>query len=354
MPRTGEPFLEQCAREFWHWWEQNAASFANDIERGNASDWSGVLSARIASVHPELGWETGPGRKSAHHLALTAEGNPELRIVAERVLSRSPQPDAHWEYYAARQRASGDPIRRVEFDDGLEVDYGLIAATASHDELWEELNITLFHPVFAELDEARAGNIAFLFLDTLVGEDDVERWIGDVKTVRARPDNALTAVELRVRVDELAAEGASGNASIVEFKHNASGRRLVASWRASLKRLDYLLYENHVEVVLALNNADDRGLCDNAELEYLADIENELLQELGNDAVFFGHVTGHGRRTIRFQCLAMSPATAVLESWIERHPEYEISYATAADPTWKGFRSILGSLDDDLPVPDPP
>jgi hypothetical protein len=330
------PTFDERVTRFWSWWEANSAAFAADIDDGRAHEWSTILSAQLEAVDPELGWETGPGRKSTHHLAVTSEGVSELRVVAERILSRAPSASDHWEYYAARQRSGADPVHQVEFDDGLVVDYARMTVGVEPDDLWKRLDLTLCHPAFQSIDEGRAKTIAFLFLDSLLGEDDVERWVGKIDIAHEETADAIGPPELRARIDALAAEFAVGAVSIVEYKHSRTHGRLLASWRTGLKRVDHLLYDHHVEIVLTLGAPDDRGLCDSA----------ELLEELGNSVVFFGHVTGHGRRSIRLQAQPMSPATAMIDSWIQRHPEYEIDYTVKADPSWKNFHDVLGALAD--------
>lgn len=328
-----EPSFDERVKRFWSWWNANAAAFAADIDDGRAHEWSERLSAQLEAVDPELGWETGPGRKSTHHLAITSEGVSELRVVAERVLSRAPPVSEHWEYYAARQRSEADPIRQVEFADGSVVDYGSMRIGVEPDDLWKRLGLTLFHPAFQSIDDNRATTIAFLFLDSLLGEDDVERWVGSIDIARTEAADALAPLELRSRIDTMAADPAAGHGAIVEYMHPETHCRFLASWLTGLKRVDYLPYDHHVAIVLILSGPDDRGLCDNAELELLQDLEDELLEELGNQAVLFGHVTGHGRRSIRLQTLPMGPATATIDAWIQRHPEYEIDFTVTADPT---------------------
>ena len=46
--------------------------------------------------------------KSEHPLALSGEGDPEQRVLIERILSRRPEPSDEWEYYSAKQRSQGE------------------------------------------------------------------------------------------------------------------------------------------------------------------------------------------------------------------------------------------------------
>jgi hypothetical protein len=261
------------------------------------------------------------------------------------VLSRGPKASAVWEYYPARQRATRDPVMRIRFDDGLVIDERLMRILVAKDSVWNDLDLNVFHPEFESLDEHQALDISLLFLANLLGEDEVERWVGHVTAGRKPLGGAVTGLELREMVDAMAARPPPVEMiSVIKLEHRETGGRLIASWRTGLKRLDHLYFDHHVEVVLELSSADERGLCDSEELEILAMIEDELLDELGAHAVFFGHVTGQGKRSIRLQTMPMSPATSTIERWIARHPEYEIDYSVTEDPAWKSFRDISGSL----------
>jgi len=336
--------FEERVAEFWAWWESIAEQFSRDVDAQRASEWSDEVSERLAAVHPELAWETGPGRSSKHHLAISSEGDSVLRVTTERIVARAPKASEHWEYYPARRRAAGDPVGAIRYGDGLEVDYGDVAIAVAPNDLQMTVDLTVFHPSFAAVGEDRAASVTFLLLDDLVGEDDVERWIGSVETVITAPEGALSGPEVRDYIDSFAAEADLDSLALVEMTDKTSGRVLLATWRAGLKRLDHLLFDHHVEIVADVPSADARGLCDGAELESLAEIEDELLEELGSNAVFFGHVTGHGKRTIRLQVLPSSPAVDVVERWIERHPEYSIEFEVSADPSWKSLRDIPGAL----------
>jgi len=79
---------------FWSWWRTAAPRFAAAIDGYQPDSIAEELSANVHAIDPRLAWETAPGLKGARHsLALSAEGDIELRILTERWLSRAPPPE---------------------------------------------------------------------------------------------------------------------------------------------------------------------------------------------------------------------------------------------------------------------
>jgi hypothetical protein len=66
--------VEERVEELWRWWETIAASFATDLHDGKADAWAEVFSERLTEVHPEMAWETGPGRQA---LSCSPCGEPD-------------------------------------------------------------------------------------------------------------------------------------------------------------------------------------------------------------------------------------------------------------------------------------
>jgi len=118
VPPSRAPAADPIA-EFWAWWETAKGPLAQAIHNRTVSEWTDPISERVHAIDPGLAWELGPGVKSEHHICVTSEGNPLLRMTAQRWLSRAPAPDAVWEYYPARQpsgRASARNASRAALE----------------------------------------------------------------------------------------------------------------------------------------------------------------------------------------------------------------------------------------------
>ena len=142
------------------------------------------------------------------------------------------------------------------------------------------------------------GQIAFLFLDNLVGEDDVERWTG---AIDADPEAAsgITPDELR---DEIrTAGGVVHRRAVGAASRPATGGTIPVLVRlhSSLKRIDHPYASHHLQVVL------ERGFdaaSDTAEREAIDAAEGELAPALAGVAVEAAHITDRRRRVTHFVC----------------------------------------------------
>ncbi|HEY0868816.1 MAG TPA: hypothetical protein VGD55_00310, partial [Acidothermaceae bacterium] len=131
----------------------------------------------MSAINPELGWELGPGHKAQHVLCVTAGGVAAVRPTAERWLRAAPPVDSAWEYIAAK---AAHPL---PLDDKLvlgtwtlniaETRFGIVV-----EESRLEVDVTCFHPHFPVMPEDARNEVMFIVLDWLLGEDDIERWVG--------------------------------------------------------------------------------------------------------------------------------------------------------------------------------
>ncbi|MFS0701587.1 hypothetical protein AB6N24_16570 [Cellulomonas sp. 179-A 4D5 NHS] len=167
---------------FWAWWvaegrAQAAATF--DSEDGEAVRRLGpVLAERINAVDPELSFETGAGRTARHVLVVTAAGNPDLRDVARRWLDAAPAADDAFEYADLRRPVADPSGVAIGLDEHRTVD--LASATVVTVVEGGKVHVQVSHPEFASLPDDAQGQITFLLLDALLGEEAVERWVGEV------------------------------------------------------------------------------------------------------------------------------------------------------------------------------
>ena len=119
-------------------------------------------------------------------------------------------------------------------------------ARSSWDASRELLSVHLWHPAFDSLPEQVRGQIAFLFLDNVLGEDDVERWIGAIEideTAQTGETPEALANEVRRQ-----AEAATGDQWVAAEGTDAGGDPVIVRYNASIKRIDHPFAANHLEV----------------------------------------------------------------------------------------------------------
>jgi hypothetical protein len=318
---------------FWRWWQTAKGPIAEAVAKRTLDAWTDPISEHVSAIHAGLEWELGPGVKSEHHLCVSAAGNAALRVTAERWLSRAPAPDELWEYYSARQPSRADAKLRLTMD-GVDLDYADFRVKLEVDDHRRIVHVTVFHPKLPELPERARGTATFLFLDNLLGEDDVERWIGRVETGGAPPADAVPREALRQAARDLAAK----NPAFTVLRGERDGRAFIVSVNFGVKRVDHLLMDSHVEVTIAYRTEREDGFYSESVGEDVNDMEEALLEALGNDAVFIGHETGDGRRVVHLHVAAGGPASSRISEWERMHPTWDIEVTAKNDPAWEILR----------------
>ena len=189
--------------DFWTWWPGNRDRVAAAIATGGFDDrLIADISRAVSTIHPAMAWELGPGRTAQHAFCISPEGNAELRQVALRWVAAAPPVDATWEYHPSKQAAaslSGVAIGPSSFD------FPAMRAITSWDEQRQRVDVRLWHPGFDGAPQQVKLQVAFLFLDNLLGEDDVERWVGQIDILDA-PTGGRTPEELKAEVERRAVE----------------------------------------------------------------------------------------------------------------------------------------------------
>ena len=175
--------------------------------------------------------------------------------------------------------------------------------------------------------------IAFLLLDSALGEDGVERWLGSIETTTEAPEGAVPFAELLAAVTELE-EKATGESFSLLQGETEDGKPLFVTCNMSLKRIAHLLHTVHVAVDVAILDQNPQGLTTQADADVLNALEDDLSAALGTHAVYFGRETTPGHRVMHWYTLDDSPAERIIAEWAHRCPERRPQVTLTRDPTW--------------------
>lgn len=252
-------------------------------------------------------------------------------MTCERWLAAAPGESARWEYYPARQALPGVLKGKALKIGGAEVRFDELRMSLDADEMRQFVHVRATHPAFSQLSEDERGTATFLILDNALGEDGVERWIGNVD-VDPGP-SASTDVDLAVLRATLGAWADQPPGGAILEMQTASGP-VIASVDFGVKRLDHLLMDTHCEIVIELEAPTENGLVDEAESAELNLLEDKLLEATGNMAVFLGRETGLGRRVIHLHCDATGRVPQIVETWRAQHARRLIEVVVSHDPEW--------------------
>ncbi|MBK8868702.1 MAG: hypothetical protein V9G15_06640 [Dermatophilaceae bacterium] len=296
------------------------------------------LSDKVAGIHPDLAWHFGQGSSAQHCLTVSAGGVAELRPVAERWLRSAPAPDATWEFRSSQAADPGALEHSLEIA-GAAVDLSQtrFAVDVAPDE--RRVHVGVYHPAYRQVPLEVRGQVTFLVLDWLLGEDDVERWLGHIESLTEAPANPADGAELRASVAQLARQRDPDAWGVAEFR-DQEGMPGLATFRTGVRWIDHPTLDRHQLVTLTYA-AQGNGLpADDAALAGLRAVEEELEGVLGSRGLVIGHESHRGvRRVHAYSDGEDQNLDAALAAWAARR---WVSIEAEPDPSWRAVRHLTG------------
>lgn len=340
--RAAQPDPETAIAGFWAWWAQEgAAAVEAAITDGDPARESDHLSRQVAAMHPGLDWELGPGSLSRHQLVVSAAGDPELRALARRWLRAAPAPSDAWEYADLRQPAAdlGGQVLSVA---GRDLPFAEVVVTARR--RGARFDVTVFHPVFAAVDDHTRLQLTFLALDAALGEADVETWIGEIVPAAHPPMDAFRVEHLRGLVTDLAAEltGDDGRPSWAILQGEGPQGPVLVTARSVLASVQAPDLDTHVAVTVPFSERTEAGFPGGRSLEALRALEDHLVDRLGGGGQLLAHATQAGVRTLHFYVDGTGPGEDVLRTASAGWTEGAVSITAQPDPGWQAIAPFRG------------
>jgi hypothetical protein len=329
--------------DFWAWWAGARERIAQAIA-GSAFDAPLIdeVGRAVQTIHPAMAWELAPGGTAQHAFCISPEGNPELRQLALRWLQSAPPVDALWEYHPSKQ--ARPQLGQLEVA-GVRLDVAETRTLVSWDATRQRADVRLWHPAFAEAPQRVRQQVAFIFLDNLLGEDDVERWVGEIALLEG-PVAGRTPDELRAEIDRRRTEATDGDTWVLRERTGPDGSTAIVVADAALKRIDHPFADRHVTIATVFG-ADRMPTPDETSL--LNGQEDDLLRRLGSVAVYAGRVTQPGSRTMHFVAQDPDAMRPAIDGWAQDLPDHlsdglpqlRIKVNFARDMAWS-FQRELG------------
>ncbi|MBN9153350.1 MAG: DUF695 domain-containing protein [Microbacterium sp.] len=315
---------------FWRWWMERGRA----ISPHERSPLSGELARRVAAIHPDLDWHFGPGESSAHRLTVSAGGNAELRPIAERWRRAAPAADDVWEYRSSQARDAHAVNQQLELASGR-VDLSTTTFSVRSDDDRLRVDLGVYNSAFGELTGDDPYRVVFLLLDWLLGEDDVERWVGGVEVLTSPPEHPVDG-DAVLRAVAAVADRADPDQWSVGTWEDRKGRPHLASFRLALRWIDHPTFDRHYALHVRYAARRD-GLP--KDLTALRAPEDELESALGTGGLLVGHETGSGTRT--FHVYADSEDQNVDDRIVRWAKSSHVGVEVSQDPAWREVRHFL-------------
>ena len=328
---------------FWAWWRASgSAQTALAIEGRDPERMVAALSERVEAIDSGLAWELGPGADSAHVLVVTGEGNPDLRPLARRWRMAAPAADETWSYSDVRLPAPDveDVVLRIG-----EVDLDAGSASADVRVVGAQIDVVVHHPRYPDLPEDAQRTATFLLLDAVLGEADVETWIGQIGSSEVPALDPIPLVALRAVVSDVRADhtGPDGEPHWVMLNGTTpDGGAILAAAQIPLRASTAPHLDTYVPVVVPFADRTDQGLPGPGSLNALRDLEDHLSLLLGESGRIVAHQSHDGVRILHLYVDGTTPAAEQVRAGVVGWDQGEVEIDVALDPGWSSVRHLRG------------
>lgn len=320
--------------QFWDWWgAEGCAAVTQALEDRDPQRISDALGEAVAAIHPDLAWELAAGDLARHVLVVTAEGDPELRPLASRWLRASPGIDETWEYAASRQ-PSPDVEQIVLGIDDQEVALSDVRVGARRQGT--HLDVSVYHPVFRDLEEQLRGQVAFLALDSALGEDDVEAWVGEISPSTEPPLDGFGLAALRSVVRDLREDNTSddGTPNWVVMEAQGADGPVMALAQVPLSPVTAPTLDTHVAVLVPYTDLTEQGYPGPGSLGALRALEEHLGERIEGSGRIVAHQSHRGMRVLHIYVDSTTPAVEQMRAAVDAWEQGRIRVQVTPDPGW--------------------
>jgi hypothetical protein len=186
------PSLETI-QKFWLWFSEHRSEFARLLDSREASRLAKLINTKLELLYPDLQWEMGPGINKEFQFVISPGGKLDLRPMIRNIIDLAPQlPD--WEFYPSRQACPTRlSITLPESRQSINAEHWTCDMRLN--PISGKIDVVLFDASLAGMEPKSQLRIGLLILDSLLGEDLIEDWLGEVEfssTRGPRPIQDLT------------------------------------------------------------------------------------------------------------------------------------------------------------------
>lgn len=190
--------------DWWDAFERKSRALSESFSGKRELDIPGWMHDTLQAINDDLCWEFGPALKTkGHRLVITPEHRHYLRPLVREIVGRAPDLPG-WEFYQYRPPESLEMTQAtVEGRTGGTIDGVVVEASRGEGNL---VNLTFYSPATESDEDEDATHIALVITETLLGERNLNRWVGVIAVEPLRgekPKHAIPLERLKATFDAL-------------------------------------------------------------------------------------------------------------------------------------------------------
>jgi hypothetical protein len=203
QPAVHLPNPQEAAVEFWQRWFDLLPTISGALGDGEPHRVENELCDLVAAIHPDLRFSLERGHRAIYALVVSGQEDPRLRPYTDAWIEAAPPEDMIWEYHDSVPPVP-DPTDVTVNLGGHKLRLGDFRIVAQVDEDEGVVDVAVYHPELAQLEEAARKAMTFLPLDVTLGERLAGERLGRVETAENEPASTIDLLELRGLVRALA------------------------------------------------------------------------------------------------------------------------------------------------------
>lgn len=200
-PPQTRPEPADLAATFWQRWAELLPEVSAALGDREPQRVENQLCDLVAGLHPELHFSLERGQRAIYALVVSGQEDPRLRPYTDAWRAAAPPEDAIWEYHDSVPPVPDPTLVTVNLG-AHRIPLADVRVVAQVDG--DVVDVAVYHPTIAELDEAARDAMTYLPLDAALGERLAAEHLRRVETAATEPEDTIGLLELRTLVQELA------------------------------------------------------------------------------------------------------------------------------------------------------
>jgi hypothetical protein len=191
----------ELAQRFWQGWYELLPEVASALGDREPQRVENQLCDLVAALHPELHFSLDRGQRAVYALVVSGQEDPRLRPYTDAWHAAAPADDAIWEYHDSVPPVPDPTLVTVNLGTHR-IPLADVRVVAQVDG--DVVDVAVYHPEMAVLDQAARDAMTYLPLDAALGERLAAQRLRRVETADQEPADTIGLMELRTIVQDLA------------------------------------------------------------------------------------------------------------------------------------------------------